>query len=167
MPDNKITKEYGKRCEVKHNYDAYVSHGSSDRDRQFVRMLANILEQEPFNFHLFLPDENLIDKDNNSIISETIKHKCNRLLLVMSKDYAVDKMSDFTVNVALDIPNCRRDRKIIPVIIDRQCGLPVMINHLTSADFTIPEALTWVLPRLCAALRAPISKPSQIKRRTT
>ncbi|XP_069105997.1 myeloid differentiation primary response protein MyD88-like [Argopecten irradians] len=157
MPGLKIQNIFGKKLKDIYKYDAYVSHGTSERDRTFARMLAKTLEQAPYNFRLFLPDDEIIDKTNVKVISDTIKNRCKRLLLVMSEDYAADRMSDFTVQVAMTKANYRKDRIIIPLVIDRNCELPPVISHLTSADFTMRESAAWILPRVESALKAPVS----------
>lgn len=136
-------------------YDAFVCYNPEGEDLEFVKLLINELEVK-HNMKLFVPErDDLAGMADSSTSAELIKHRCKRMVIILSPRFLTSASCDFQTKFAQSLSPGARSKKLVPILIEK-CEVPDIIRFVTLCDYTKKDLLQWFWTRLASSLKAPL-----------
>ncbi|KAK3105958.1 hypothetical protein FSP39_009543 [Pinctada imbricata] len=138
-------------------FDCFVCFNYNKFDHDFVKEMSCTLENKPYNLVMFIPGrDDLPGGSRYTMDAKLIKHRCRRLVVIVSRNFHNSAACDFHVKFCHALSPGARSKKIVPVLIEPDVLVPDILNHVGLCDYTKEDMRDWFWDRLSNAIKAPL-----------
>lgn len=136
-------------------YDAFICYKDKKPDLDFVLEMIEFLERQ-HGMKLFIPGrDDLPGPETYKTTAELIKHRCKRMVVVLSPRFLTSESCDFQTKFAQSLSPGARSKKIVPILYEH-CLIPDILRFVTLCDYTKKDLINWFWMRLASSLKAPL-----------
>ncbi|XP_039432233.1 myeloid differentiation primary response protein MyD88 [Culex pipiens pallens] len=143
-------------------YDAFVLF--ADADIEFASKIVHKMEER--NLKLCLKDRDVLAgiSFEHNVLVKLISERCNRLIVVFSKEFLKSPLNEFVVTYAQAMQIEQKLRKILPCVYER-IELPPALKYTTILDYKRSEHLFnyWDKLESSIKVRKDPPKPAEVK----
>uniref|UniRef100_A0A1Q3F6C9 Putative myd88 n=1 Tax=Culex tarsalis TaxID=7177 RepID=A0A1Q3F6C9_CULTA len=143
-------------------YDAFVLF--ADADIEFASKIVHKMEEK--NLKLCLKDRDVLAgiSFEHNVLVKLISERCNRLVVVFSKEFLKSPLNEFVVTYAQAMQIEQKQRKILPCVYER-IELPTALKYTTILDYKRSEHLFNYWDKLESSIRVRKDppKPTEVK----
>uniref|UniRef100_A0A2M4AMH2 Putative tir domain protein n=1 Tax=Anopheles triannulatus TaxID=58253 RepID=A0A2M4AMH2_9DIPT len=145
----------------KQHYDAFILY--ADQDIEFASKMVAKLEKR--GMRLCLRDRDILAGGNceHAVLIRLITERCRRLVVLISQAFLESPMYTFTVTFAHALQIEKRQRKVIPCVIEK-CEVPQHLKFTFMLDYLRQRELFNFWDKLTDSVRDPakIAKPENV-----
>lgn len=146
----------------KQTYDAFVLF--ADKDIEFASKIIHKMEER--NLKLCLKDRDVLAgiSFEHNVLVKLISERCNRLIVVFSKEFLKSPLNEFVVTYAQAMQIEQKQRKILPCVAER-IELPPALKYTTILDYERSKHLFnyWDKLENSIRVRKDPPKPAEVK----